>query len=107
MTTEQTLGGYVHTHRCPPAFRGSDGVSYTAEIFVDPDPEESGRFGAAMLFIKWSAGSAQPDGHLETAYLAHGETPDEARTFMEGLSLHELKAHLDRLIEERRERPGW
>ena len=107
MTRDQTLGGYVHTHRCPPAFRGSDGVSYTAEIFVDTDPQESGRFGAAILFIKWSADSAHPDGHLETAYLAHGATPDEAKAAVEGLSLHELKAHLDRLVDARRESPGW
>jgi len=107
MTKDETLGGYVDAHRCAPAFRGTDGVSYTAEILVEDDAHAGGQFGAAVLFIRWSHASAQPDGHLETAYVAHGETQAQARTAGEGLTLYELKEHLDRLIENRKERPDW
>ena len=107
MTEDETLGGYVDAFRCPPAFQGAGGVSYTAEIIVDEEPDESKQFGAAVLFVRWSLDSAQPDGHLETAYLAHGETQAQARTAVEGLTLYELKEHLDRLIEDRKERPDW
>ena len=107
MKKDETLGGYVEAFRCPPAFQGADGVSYTADIIVDEKPDERGQFGAAVLFIRWSSDGDQPDGHLETAYLAHGESPAQARTVLEDLTLYELKEHLDRLIEERKERPDW
>lgn len=107
MTKDETLGGYVEAHECPPAFLGPDGTSYSAEIYVDDDSQEDGRFGAAVLFIRWSQANDQPDGHMETAYLAQGETRAQARTAVEGLTLYELKEHLDRLIEDRKERPDW
>jgi hypothetical protein len=107
VTNDETLGGYVEAFSCPPAFRGADGVSYTAEIVVADEPEEAGQYGAAVLFIRWSSETPRPDGHLETAYLAHGGTRDQARTEVQNLTLHELKQHLDRLIEDRNERPDW
>lgn len=107
MTEEETLGGYVDAFRCPPAFSGADGVSYTAEILVEEEPSEGTQFGAAVLFIRWSLDNDQPDGHLETAFLAHGETRAQAKTAVERLTLYELKEHLDRLIEDRKEGPDW
>ncbi|MFC1640175.1 hypothetical protein ACFL3B_05370 [Gemmatimonadota bacterium] len=107
MMEDETLGGYVEAFCCPPAFRGADGNSYTAEIIVDEEPDESQQFGAAVLFIRWSLDGDQPDGHLETAYVAHGETRDQVKAAVEKLTLHELKEHLDRLIEDRKERPDW
>jgi hypothetical protein len=105
--TDETLGGYVSAHRCPPAFSGSDGASYSAEIFVDEEPQDDNRFGAAVLFIRWSAADSQPEGHLETDYLAYGPTAEAARTAVENLTLHDLKEHLDRMIEESKGRPVW
>ena len=107
MTEDETLCGYVEAHHCPPAFRGADGASYTAEIIVDEEPDETQQFGAALLFIRWSMDSDQPDGHLETAYLAHGETRDQVKVAVENLTLYELKENLDRLIEGRKERTDW
>lgn len=107
MTEDETLGRYIEAFHCPPAFRGGDGISYTAEIIVDEEPDETQQFGAAVLFIRWSKDSDQPDGHLETSYLAHSETPSQVRTAVEELTLYELKKHLDRLIEDRKERPDW
>ena len=107
MKEDETLGGYIEAFRCPPAFQGADGISYTAEVLVDDEPNESKQFGAAVLFIRWSPGNDQPDGHLETAYLARGESPAQAMTAVENLTLYELKEHLDQLIEDRKERPDW
>lgn len=107
MTNDATLGGYVNTHHCPPAFLGPDGFSYTAEVYIDSDSQADGRFGAAVLFIRWPKEGSKPEGHLETAYLEHGETQEVARSNLERLTLLELKAHLDRLVEESKGRPDW
>jgi hypothetical protein len=107
MTSDETLGGYVEAHNCPPAFMGPDGASYSAEAYVDEDVQEYGRYGAAVLFIRWSADGSQPEGHLETDFLAHGDTPEAVRSAVDGLTLFDLKEHLDRLVEESKGRPDW
>jgi len=66
--------------------------------FVDDDPDPAGRFGAALLFIRWSAAGDHAVGHVETEYLAFGATPDAALAPLLALSLEEVKAHLDRLL---------
>jgi hypothetical protein len=107
MRDDETLGGYVDTHKCPPAFLGSDGVSYSAEVYVDEKVQEDGRYGAALLFIRWSGSGSQAEGHLETDYVAHGATPEIAQAVVERLTLFQLKEHLDRLVEEAKGRPDW
>jgi hypothetical protein len=71
---------------------------------VDDVPDPDGRFGAALLFVRWSSGGDRAVGHLETGYLAHGATPDAARAPLLALTLAEVKAHLDRCVALRR--PG-
>jgi len=93
-----TLGGYQREHRRPPAFGGRDGQAYTVATFVDDDPDPAGRFGAALLFIRWSEAGDRPVGHLETGYLAFGATPDAAVAPLLELPLEDVKAHLDRLL---------
>ncbi len=107
MTSDETLGGYVEAHACPPAFLGPDGISYSAEVYVDEDVQQDGRFGAAILFVRWSAKGSQLEGHLETEYLAHADTPEAARCTVDRLTLFDLKGHLDRLVEESKGRPDW
>jgi len=107
VTEDETLGGYVEAFCCPPAFLGCDEISYTAEILVEADPDEDWQYGAAVLFVRWSVDGKFPDGHLETAFLAHGETSGQARSTVEKLTLHELKEHLDRLIEEQKGLQAW
>ena len=85
-------------HQRAPAFSGSDGRAYSVSTFVDDDPDPMGRFGAALLFIRWSEGGEKPDGHLETEYLAFGPNPDAALEPVLALTLQEVKAHLDRCI---------
>lgn len=91
-------------HGRPPAFGGGDGRSYSVSTFVDPQPDETGRYGAALLFIAWAEGGDRPVGHLETDYLAHGPTPEDAVAPLLALPLGDVKAHLDRCIGRPRER---
>lgn len=107
MTKDRSLGGYISAHGCPPVLLGSDGVPYTVEILADASPQESGRFGAAVLFVKWSDEQPRPVGHLETEYLTYGDTSDSAKRKLEGLDLREMKRYLDRLIEERKGIVDW
>lgn len=88
-------------HQRPPAFGGADGAAYSVSALVDDDPDPAGRFGAALLFIRWSESGERAIGHLETDYLAFGSTPEAARDPVLALTLHEVKAHLDRCIARR------
>lgn len=99
MTRDGTLGGYQEAHGRPPAFGGADGLSYSVSTFVGeiPDASAERRYGAALLFVRWS-GSDKPAGHLESDYLAFGASPDAALRPLLALSLREVKAHLDQCV---------
>jgi len=98
VSDDDTLGGYRRVHQRAPAFSGPDGLAYTVATFVDDTPDALGRYGAALLFLRWSAGADRPAGHLETDYLAFGPTPDEAEAPVLALTLAEVKAYLDRCV---------
>src|SRR2546422_5273682 len=70
--TDGTLGGYQRVHERAPAFSGSDGQSYSVGTYVDDAPDAQGRYGAALLFVRWSDAGDRPVGHLETDYLSRG-----------------------------------
>ena len=97
---DTTLGGYQQVHGRPPAFGAEDGQAYSVATFTD-DSGEPGRFGAALLFVRWD-GSERPVGHLETDYLAFGPTPDEALAPLLALTLEQVKAHLDQCVARQR-----
>lgn len=97
---DDTLAGYVAMHGRPPAFEGSDGRAYSVGVFSDDDPHQDGRYGASLLFLRWSDASA-PDGHLESDYLAWDPDPAAAEAAVNRLTLLEVKAMLDRLIARR------
>lgn len=107
MTDEATLGGYVAKHQRPPAFGGSDGRAYSVAVVVDDVPDASGRYGASLLFVRWTEAGDAPDGHLETAYLAHAASRSEVRRAVQALALHDVKAHLEQAIAARRQEPDW
>jgi len=95
---DTTLGGYQQVHGRPPAFGAADGRAYSVATFAD-DAAESGRFGAALLFVCWAEGGVdRPVGHLETDYLAYGNSPDEALAPLLALTLEQVKGHLDRCV---------
>jgi len=94
---DDTLAGYVGVHGRPPGFEGSDGRPYSVAVFSDDDPGPDGRYGAALIFIRWSTANA-PDGHLESDYLAFSDDPSAAEAEVGRLSLAEVKRILDGLI---------
>jgi hypothetical protein len=104
---ETTLGGYLVKHQRPPAFGGPDGRAYSVAVMLADEPDAAGRFGAALLFVRWSEAGDATDGHVETDYLVFGGTRDEAKRAIQALSLHDLKAHLDRAVHARRQEPEW
>lgn len=95
---EATLGGYMAQHGRAAAFGGSDGHAYSVGLYVDDDPDERGRFGAALLFVRWDAAGAAPVGHVETDILAWGRSVAEAEERLKALSLYDVKAALDEAI---------
>jgi hypothetical protein len=99
--SDDTLGGYVAAHGRPPGFTGSDGHPYSVGVFSDDDRGPDGRFGAALLFIRWSASNA-PDGHLESECLAFSGSAAAAEAEVSRLSLHDVKRILDALIASHR-----
>lgn len=88
-------------HERAPAFGGKDGQAYSVSTFVDATPDAYGRYGAALLFVRWSEGGDRPVGHLESDYVAFGSTPAEALAPVLALTLHEIKQYLDRCIDAR------
>jgi len=107
VTDETTLGGYLVKHQRPPAFGGPDGRAYSVAVMLADEPDANGRFGAALLFVRWSPAGDAPDGHVETDYVAFGASRREAEQAVRALSLHDLKAHLDRAVEARQRESDW
>ena len=107
MTPDSTIGGYFAKHSRPPAFEGSDGASYSADLYIsDVEGPEEG-FVGALLFVRWSPAGALPTGHLETGDLVSADRRADVKDALYALTLHETKEHLERLIEKRKELPDW
>ena len=96
--SELTLGGYMARHERAAAFTGSDGEPYSVAVYVDDEPDPSGRYGAALLFVRWAPAGDRPVGHLETPPLAWGRTAAAAEERLLVLSLYDVKAALDEAI---------
>jgi hypothetical protein len=96
--SELTLGGYMAKHDRAAAFGGSDGQAYSVAVYVDPEPDIRGLYGAALLFVRWSPAGDRPVGHVETEALAWGRTEDEAAERLKALSLYDVKAALDEAV---------
>lgn len=87
------------------AFSGSDGQAYSVAILTDDAPGPDGRYGSALLFVRWGSAGDKPVGHVETPDLAWGRTAEEADSRIRSLSLYDVKAALDAAIAARP--PGW
>lgn len=97
-----TIGGYVAVHGRPPAFEGTDGLSYSVEILTAPTGRPDAPFGACLLFVQWARiGASAPSGHLETDFLAESDSEDEARAVVGAYSLSQGRAALHALISAR------
>lgn len=88
----------MRKHDRAAAFGGSDGHAYSVGLLVAEEPDEQGRFGAGLLFVRWSPAGDAPMGHVETEYLAFADTPEEAEARIKVLSLFDVKAALDEAI---------
>jgi hypothetical protein len=49
--------------------------------------------------VRWRQGDPVASGHLETEFIAYGNTEDEARALVGALSLSEVRSRLDALIK--------
>jgi len=110
LTPDGTLGGYIAKHGRPPAFEGSDDSHYSVDLYLTErtdDGDLNHRFGGALLFVRWSKDGTQPVGHLETPYLCQADDRHDVRSHLHSLSLHEVKEHLDLLVDKHRSLPDW
>ena len=104
---DSSLGGYFEKHSRPPAFEGSDGASYSVDVYIEEDETTNKKYSAALIFVRWSSDGAQPVGHLETVPLAVADRRAEVKSALYALTLHQVKGHLERLIEEKKRLPDW
>jgi hypothetical protein len=101
---ESTVAGYAAVHGRPPALEGRDGMSYSLEVLSDAtdDPDPGRSVGAYLLFVQWRRiGEQGVAGHLESAFLAWGETASQARRALGAMSLADAQQVLDGLIAAR------
>jgi hypothetical protein len=109
---ESTIGGYAAVHDRPAAFEGPDGCSYSVELMTEATGEEDAAWGGFILFVRWARLGAQtPEGHLESDYLVHADTEDDARVQLGAISLAAVKTLLDQLVTQESagstSRPWW
>lgn len=104
---DSTLGGYLARHDRAPAFTGSDGHAYSVAVYVDPEPDADGRYGASLLFVRWAPAGDAPAGHVESEDLAWADSPRAAGAALHGLALLEVKEQLERAIARRQELADW
>jgi hypothetical protein len=96
-----TIGGYMAVHARPAAFEGKDGASYSVEIVSDESSLKDKPFAAYLLFVRWREGDPVASGHLETDYLAFGQTEQETIAAVGALKLSEVRELLDNLVSQR------
>lgn len=85
-------------HERATAFGGSDGHAYSVAIWVDDEPDARGRYGASLLFVRWTRAGDAPAGHVESELLTWGRTPAEAEERIKAFSLYDVKTALDAAI---------
>ncbi|HEX7025462.1 MAG TPA: hypothetical protein VF187_11645 [Gemmatimonadales bacterium] len=67
---------------------------------MEDEPDARGRYGAALLFVRWSDAGDRPVGHVETPLLVFGRSREEAEGRLRTYSLYDVKAALDAAIAE-------
>ena len=96
---ESTLGGYMAVHARPAAFDGPDGLPYSVDVLTDTTDDQARPYGAYLLFMQWRRmGEPGIDAHLESDFLAFGDSPEAARTAIGAMTLHDVKTQLDELV---------
>jgi hypothetical protein len=99
---ETTVGGYHAVHSRPAALEGRDGMSYSLDVLSDETGESARPYSAYLIFVQWARlGAQKAEGHLETDFLAWGESGGAAELALGALSLQEAQRALDALIAAR------
>jgi len=99
---ESTVAGYAAVHARPVALEGRDGFSYSVEVLSDSTGDPARPFGAYLMFVQWSRlGAQKVEGHVESEFIAWGETGADAERAAGAMSLHAAQALLDGLIRAR------
>ena len=89
-------------HARPAALEGRDGFSYSIEILSDSTDDPVEPFGAYLMFVQWSRlGAQKVEGHVESEFLAWGETADEAEGLLGEMKLAGAQTVLDGLLRAR------
>lgn len=88
-------------HDRPAAFEGSDGLSYSVAIESSQTGDAERPWGAYFLFMRWRRiGPQGVEGHLESDFLAYGDSAMAAREALGRMPISEARAELERLIAE-------
>lgn len=102
-----TIGGYALVHGRPAAFEGSDGFSYSVELYVEQVNDAGTSWGAYLLFLRWRRlGASGVEGHLETDYIARADSHADARASIAALTLQQVREQLEALIEAAAPQPS-
>lgn len=88
-------------HKRPPAFEGVDGFAYSVDILTDTTGDRAAPWGAFLVFVRWSHGEPEVQGHLESGFLVTGASEAVVRHQVGGMQLAVVKATLDGLIRGR------
>jgi hypothetical protein len=98
--SDRTLGGYIHIHGRPPAFRGADGQPYTVSMETERLPNLETPCLGYLVFPRWAETGVGIVGHVETPVLVRGRRADVEQGLSE-LPLHRVKELLDQAITAR------
>ena len=97
-----TVGGYRVVHGRPAAFEGPDGFAYSVEPMAEASDDGALVWGGYLLFVRWARiGSASPEGHVESAILAHGVSEESVLAEVGALTLSDARRTLERLVADR------
>lgn len=102
-----TVGGYTAVHARPPAFEAKDGASYSVEIMTDKTGDPLDPWAGYLLFVRWRQGDPVASGHVETGYLSHAATEEEARAEVGAMQLNDALAELNAGISEKSASRSW
>ena len=88
---DSTLGGYFGVHSRPPAYDGPDGHPYTVSLEVEKTSNLRAPYAGYLVFPRWATTGVGIVGHVETATLCEGTSPEEATRRLGELTLHEVQ----------------
>jgi len=96
---DSTLGGYVRSHKRPPAFDGPDGYPYTVSPEVEKTSNLRAPYAGYLVFPRWAVTGVGIVGHVETPLLCECASGAEVHQRLEALTLIEVQRLLGEAVE--------